>query len=1122
MYTEALAHTGGDRAWPKSELAPTFVQLTAEHSCDHRRSMRRAIPLLLAFLPLSLALITGCPAEAPPPRLPPAPTPPPAAAAQATTPRRGYSLGDPDALPRGTTIALEKDTFGAVIEGARVLVRGRGGEDIHLAKGTTANAILGVDRVPAWLGGGFLFRTLNAIYTSDTFDGALRPVAALEDGVNRVSFGPKGVLVGIDDGHRHLLDLASGAALPINPPGLVDVLTLADGRAAALLEGGRLALSKDRGERWDEVAVNPGGVAVALASRPGEIWIETPGGRALRVEPNGGLLERDKLPSAAPEPLRAPDPAWRSTPAPLVAAVRRGVKLDDDTAIVAAAGDVVRIGLRTGAVKSVSRGRLPPDLPCEALRHGSEVLAVCGTFGYRRPSIVVSRLLEENPSIERTFPVDGPFYVGDDGSLAFGGSCDGTRTQLGVCVREAPGVWRDRGVKPAPKPSADAGVDAGPRPPAGADAGAPDPRAIVRWVLGDGGHPVALLGGKNPGSLDPDTGAFRAWKKSENEGTFPDDILRGLGLERVSNGRVERSLLDRRWSMRDGVLRGWLDTGQFVKIRASGDVERSAFVFPRASMAGAFGFAIDAQDRTLQSIDHGETWVEVAPPPVLVRENRSALPPRCSALGCEIGPWLRLGWDDAPPPVAAAPPPPVALPLRAPRAPLPEIACVSAGNERLTVLPTTINSPSDFGLGARRLPTSKRAPVNGISMGGPDDYYERYGLPREVVNPVQRSWAAEPDRVPRAVVHGWPANFIPPSDADSPQGLIRVLGPGPDPRSNVFRKELDFLEPFNPAGAIHRGGYGLRDLAVALRSFHAAPSQLFAPSGPMIEHIAPVVPRDPAGATGLVFTIQADSGQVFGSFHGGSSPRLKIAGARAAQRETTDLRLVSAVELGGGEIAILMVGSNGAAEVLKLGAAGVSLLRRMPAAGYASRPPNADALASNAQGALAILRTPSGAEPPSAADPALVMPLGGGPIIALAPWSTLTTADDPACRKDPSGYRAIVQPVASWLQVRGSTRARSTLRSYSIPAGVRPRSRDSSAAPLLARVRWGVARVCLEAVEVADGSRTVRQDDLGRGGEELETAVLARFTGSSPVAGHLGVMLGAELHQALTCKLGPN
>ena len=78
--------------------------------------------------------------------------------------------------------------------------------------------------------------------------------------------------------------------------------------------------------------------------------------------------------------------------------------------------------------------------------------------------------------------------------------------------------------------------------------------------------------------------------------------------------------------------------------------------------------------------------------------------------------------------------------------------------------------------------------------------------------------------------------------------------------------------------------------------------------------------------------------------------------------------------------------------------------------------------------------------------------------------------------------------------------------------------------PLLARVRWGMTRVCLEAVEAVDGSRTVHEDGLRHEHVEMEmeTAVVARFTGPSPIAGHLGVMRGAELHQPLSCKLNPN
>jgi hypothetical protein len=1048
--------------------------------------MRRVASILLAGLPLPLALLTGCPTEAPPPRVPPPPALPSAAAAPPAPPR-SYTLGDPDALPRGTAIALDGGAFGAVIDGSRVLARG---EDFHVAKDVTASAILGVDRVPAWLGGGFLFRTASALYTSDTFDGALRPAAAIEAGVTRVAFGPRGVLVRSSDGHRRLLDLASGAALPIAPLGLVDVLTLADGRAAALVEGGRLVVSSDRGEHWNDVTAGLGGAPAELVARPGEIWIETDAGRAVRVDPGGVLRDFDSVPRAAPEPLRARDPAWRWTEAPLVAAVRRGVKLDDATAIVAAAGDVASVDLRTGAVKILVHGRLPPDLPCEALRHGDDVLAVCAAP--RRPSVVVAHLAEGHPTIERTFPVEGPFYVGDDGALAFGGSCDGARMRLAVCVRDAQGAWHDHGDEPAPKPSVDAGpgADAGPRADAGADAGAPDPSAIVRWVVRDGGRPVALLGGKNPGTLDLDTGAVRSWKKGADEKTFPADILRALDPQGSGGKRAAGAILDRRWSMRDGVLRGWLDTGQLVKIRSNGDVERSAFVFSRASMAGAFGFAIDPQARAFQTLDHGETWAEVAPPPVVARTSKPSLSPRCSPLGCDLGPWLRLGWDDAPPPIAPEPPPTVALPPRAPRAKLPEIACVSAGEERFALLPTTTDSPEDFGLGARRLPVSQVNPTHAVT-------YHRRFYSRAIVNPAQGSmWSGDPDRVPRAVLHGWAAEFTAPTDPRSPQGGITVLGPGSG--VTAFHRDLVFLEPFEPDGAVHATSFGLGDLAAATRPLGAPLGQLFAPEGPEIDALAPVVPLDPAGASGLVFTVPLESGQLLGTVLGGASARLKILGARL---DPMPLAPVSAVELGGGELAVLMIGSDGAAEVLKLGAAGLSLIHRLPVLGDAAKSPaNADALAIGAQGALAILRTPSGAEPPSVGDPALLVPLGGGPLVALAPWSTLTSADDPACRGDLSGYRAHVQPVESWLRVRG---------------GAKPRDGNSAAAALLARVRWGATRVCLEAVEVADGGRTTRP------GEELETAIVARFTGKSSLAGRVGTTPGAELRQPLACKLGP-
>ena len=1042
--------------------------------------MRRALVYLFAGLLLPLALFTGCPAEAPPPRAPRL-TPPPIVEAPALAPPRSYTLADPDTLAKGSAIALEGGTLGVLLDGTRVVVRG---DDLRIAKDVTAAKLVGVDRVPAWLGGGFLFRTASALYTSETFDGALRPVAAIQGGSARVAFGPKSVLIHGDGGSRQLIDLASGRTEPMLPLGLADLLALADGRVAALADGGRLLISSDRGAQWNDATQSLGGAPTSLVSRSGEIWIETDSNRALRLDPGGVLRELDSVPTAIPARLRPRDPGWHGTETPLLAAVRRGARLDDGTVIVAAAGDVARVDLHTGAATIVVAGRLPPDLTCEALRVGDDVLAVCSAP--RRPSIVASHLADGHPTIERTFPVDGPFSAGDEGTLVFGGSCDGARMRLSVCVRDAHGVWHEHGVDPAL--TADAGAEAGAKPSvdAGADGGAPDVNAIVRWVVGDGGRPIALLGGKNPGTFDPESGAVRAWKKDENEKSFPVDVLRAL---EPANRRGGGTLLDRRWSMSDGVLRGWLDTGQIVKIQKTGEVERSSFVFPRAATNGAFGFAIDPQERAFQTIDHGETWSEVAPPPVarVIKSNPAA---RCSPLGCDLGVWLRLGWDATPPSVVPEPPPPVAPPLRALSPALPEITCVSAGEERFTRLPAKADSPDDFGLGARRIPVTQ------VNAARPTTYHHRY-YTRGVINPAQGgAGSVDPDRVPRAILHGWAAEFTQPSSPSAPGSGITILGPGAG--AGVFHRDFAFVVPFDPEAAVRATGFGLADLEAATRGLGAPMAQLFAPEGPEIDAIATIVPIDPAGASGLVFSIPADGGQLFGTISADAISHFKVVGVRV---DPTPLTPVSAVELGGGELAVLTIGSDGAIEVFKLGAAGLSSIHRAPPPGDSTlNPVNADALAIGAQGALAILRTPSGLEPPSSVNPALLLPLGSGPIVALAPWSTLTSADDPACRGDLSGYRAVVQPADSWLHVHG---------------GAKPHDGVTASAGMLARVRWGATRVCLEAVEVADGARTLRD------GGELETATVARFTGKTSASGRVGVTPGAELHQALACKIGP-
>ncbi|MFO0762956.1 MAG: hypothetical protein U0359_41355, partial [Byssovorax sp.] len=224
--------------------------------------MGRFFPPLLPLLTAALVL-AGCPNEAPPPRLPevvketPKPAPPP------PEPPPAYVLADPDAQPKGTAIALDDGAIGLLVENARMSVKGGA---IRAAPDLAGSSFSGVDRVPPYLGGGFLFRTRDALYRAEVFDGPLSPIVGIPSGISRLSFGPGGALVRSNGGQRWLVEIPSGKPLPIAPLGLLDLASLPDGRVAALTEGPRLSISTDKGEhyrdRTGELGGPPTGVSV--------------------------------------------------------------------------------------------------------------------------------------------------------------------------------------------------------------------------------------------------------------------------------------------------------------------------------------------------------------------------------------------------------------------------------------------------------------------------------------------------------------------------------------------------------------------------------------------------------------------------------------------------------------------------------------------------------------------------------------------------------------------------------------------------------------------------------------------------------------------------------------------
>ena len=155
------------------------------------------------------------------------------------------------------------------------------------------------------------------------------------------------------------------------------------------------------------------------------------------------------------------------------------------------------------------------------------------------------------------------------------------------------------------------------------------------------------------------------------------------------------------------------------------------------------------------------------------------------------------------------------------------------------------------------------------------------------------------------------------------------------------------------------------------------------------------------------------------------------------------------------------------------------------------------AIARRDDGTLGVIVADGGA--PETAGVAVLDRLAGsvGPVERLAPWSTAVTAGDPRCKKgvDPRAWEAllVVDP-STWLSLDAAALPGITLGHQG-----------------LLRVRWGVDRVCLLALDAA------ATDATQRGEAARSWNLVARWSGERDRGAALRT---ADLRQDLVCRLG--
>ena len=981
-----------------------------------------------------LLLASAC-ARAPEPARPRAfQTPAPLRiAAPVQAPFRGYRLAA-SYVEKGPFRDGAPLRIGAIVNGLRVRTDATG---MSLAQSVTVAPLQAGAPVPDWLGGGLLFWNATALYTSDTFLGALTPLLDLGFRPVRVSFGPRFALLRGSDGQRVAIDLHSRRRVPITPPLLVDVASTADGRALALFEGGTCQTSSDSGKSYRPLLLPAGRQAVGVREQAGSLLVSLASGAQLRLEKGSDAVLEGAPRAASTRP--AADALWPLSDPPLERALLAGAPIGQEFAGVAVAGGVATVNLRTGELVQMTRALVPSDLTCRALDATGALLLAC--VSREHGSIVLADPFGEHPRTEAKFPAGVRLAFGV-GVLVAAARCDGQVSPGAVCVRGEDARYHDYDIG-----SALAVLEkAAPQPKPGGKPVLIAP-SISRWVPQIGGGAVAVIAGATPGMIDAKSGDFVA---------FSADVP-GAAYEAPRAGPEAWLSLD--WiALREGGLRGWLPQSG-VAIGRQGRLEPSVYEFQAVGAAGSHALAFDRGHHVFQTSDWGRSWVETLAPPGSLANGKAPLTPRCSQVGCVIGPWLRVGWEPEVPAavsraqVTTSPPSTV-------REPLPVLNCkqLAAPTVSQQALPAAETEPEWHG------------PELGVSASSRTLVGESAGhFSWTTVHPIYGTGSSLGLRAVSKV--RWP---LPPFEIESPPK--NWLGYG-------WTQRFSFVPAFDPSGGVSSASVTLRAL------FDAA--QATGVSGPSIVSAGaeafsalPVLSLEPGEADGLLL---GDDVPVW--VHGTAAEVLSI-GPRQAEA-----KVISAIVSAPHTVALLSAGSDGSLQVFELLAGKPRRLFQLPGLGAELYPANADALALGAHGALAVLRTPSGSEPATLGDPGVLFHEDGS-VTTLAPWSRLFLADAPECRPAPNDFRAILQTSRAWLRL--------------VDGGV-PVPEDALDPGMFAVLRVSPERLCLEAVELGDVAAPPNQ--------VVETRVAARFVGRARGAARLGFGRAFEFHQPLACSL---
>jgi len=959
-------------------------------------------------------------------------------------------------------------------------------------KANQGDLLAGGLAVAPHLGGGYLFWAQSRLFRSTDFTGPLVPISlgiadASDTSIRGLRNGLRGVVIATDTGPRELLPGAT-IATAFPDPAITDLAALDASRAIRLDAFGRAAWTIDGGKTWTDSPVVSGSGLRGLAVSPEELWFETNQGRAA-LGREGPLGEPEGSSYRYIDYQRPFQVLFKGTRAdrddqygygyqtsqPLQAAIASGVRFPDGTGLGVARGAITRVDLTTGKVREMATDWLPNGIECQAMPMDGSILYACSIDEYGAGAYVLRSDGPEPPRVERIFTDDGVFVADDEGSFGFTGSCkvepkfvdpdryygrygryyDGEEyqeptVQPVICVRRGPEDWVERRLE----------LD--------------QDTQLAAWIPRKDGTAVAIVRGTGRGDALPDL-AIDSQRETSQNGVrvvrvYRDNDRWAWPSQQVRTyyGRNQPAqIIDRRYrALDDGAIVGWLAQAEMEDrynpiAKWAGGVLRpglrtEVFELPATpvSMAigGPFGLLATREGKLFETTDRGRSWRAA---------GKTALVPgtvagTCTREGCSLATGVRIGWG------ASSTITPRVLDEKREDPPKPKvfapvIACEPVGMPKAE---QTTTSPAAATLGAQAkvsIQTTFGATLEMIretpdALSSASPYYGRYGYPPPV---------------PTAT----------PSASASASSKAKAKAAPTRTHTLVMRPPLDPLAPIVRLNATNASiGYRNRATAAILLGANGDASMLI-----YADQTEAIADRND-----LVTVPQFDNRRYYYySDNTGSAPGLRTANNRA-----------------------MILGDNRRRSALE--EHGFSPQKPPFYFGF-DRDPNRRrgvTLGRRDDGSVGVLVFDSAAPEMAGVGPFDRIATTLGATQRLAPWSTIVTADDPACRADKRSYRALIPMDPSlWF----------TLDSEKLP-GV------TLAKQGIALVRWSEDRVCLEAIDVAVLDPRRRPDSPA--GENLVIRWGAPVTPTktptkdTPSPGQtVGALRSLELMQPLTCTL---